>query len=311
MFGQAAAVNSQLSFSRDAEREADRIGLQMMRSAGYDPDGMARMFSRLAQSARFNDRATPAYASTHPLSIDRMSDLQNRIRQIGRVQAKDSATFWFVRARLRVLQASESRVQDPLAVMRAEAAESTGVRRAAALYGAALALQLRGDREGAMAALNEARAQQHPHPMLEQLEVELMLASNRTADALSVSGAAVKAWPQDRALALVHARALQRAGDHKAAVDFLSEAIERWPSVEPALYRMAAESYAQLGDGVASARNMAEYYVLIGALPSAVGQLQHARAQSRDFYEQSMFDARINEIQRRIEDERAVLAQFR
>lgn len=311
MFGQAAAINSQLSFSRDAEREADRIGLQTMHAAGYDPDGMARMFSRLAQTARFNESTAASYASTHPLSIERLSDLQNRIRQVGRKASADSDTFWFVRARLRVAQGGYDRSSDPLAALRAEATESSGVRKAAALYGVAMALQRRGDLEGARRALQEAQRLGHEHPMLAHLAVELAMAEKQWQEAVKLSADAVRAWPRDRALALIHARALQRAGDDRGAAEFLAKAIEQWPEAEPELYRLAAESRARLGDGVASARLMADYFVLIGALPAAIGQLQQARVLSRDFYEQSVFDARIRELQRRQEDERAILAQFR
>src|SRR5690606_12186417 len=82
-FGQAAAINRQLGFSRDAEREADRTGLQMLSKAGYDTSGMARMFSRLMNASRLNEgTGGGSWASTHPLSIDRMSDVQNRIRDL-------------------------------------------------------------------------------------------------------------------------------------------------------------------------------------------------------------------------------------
>src|SRR3546814_20073596 len=53
-FGQAAAINRQLGFSRDAEREADRAGFQMLTRAGYDPNGLVRMFSRLMRASRLN-----------------------------------------------------------------------------------------------------------------------------------------------------------------------------------------------------------------------------------------------------------------
>src|SRR5690606_29304665 len=80
VFGQAAVLNSQLTFSRDAEREADRVGLQMIQAAGFDPAGTVDMFSRLMQTSRFNQGTGPSYASTHPMSIERMSDMQNRTR---------------------------------------------------------------------------------------------------------------------------------------------------------------------------------------------------------------------------------------
>src|SRR5690625_1425080 len=66
-FGQAAAIDQQLGFSRQAEQEADRIGFQMLTQAGYDPKGMAQMFQRLMQSTRLNQPPKGSYASTHPL----------------------------------------------------------------------------------------------------------------------------------------------------------------------------------------------------------------------------------------------------
>lgn len=77
------------------------------------------------------------------------------------------------------------------------------------------------------------------------------------------------------------------------------------------MYRMLAESYARLGQSVEEKRSMAEYYVLTGALLSAVGQLQQARSATNDFHEQSILDARIIEIQRRIEEDKQLMAEFR
>ena len=78
-FGQAAAIDRQLGFSRGAEQEADRAGLQMMRQAGFDPRGMLAMFRRLMNASRLNEGTGGGYASTHPLSIQRLSDIENRI----------------------------------------------------------------------------------------------------------------------------------------------------------------------------------------------------------------------------------------
>ena len=53
--GQAAAMQGQLNFSRDMEREADRIGFGVMTGAGFAPAGMAAMFEKLDQASRLND----------------------------------------------------------------------------------------------------------------------------------------------------------------------------------------------------------------------------------------------------------------
>src|SRR5690625_7517785 len=61
-FGQAAAIDQQLGYSRQAEQEADRIGFQMLSQAGYDPKGMAKMFQRLMHSSRLNEPPRGSYA---------------------------------------------------------------------------------------------------------------------------------------------------------------------------------------------------------------------------------------------------------
>lgn len=310
-FGQAAVVNSQLSFSRDAEREADRIGLTMLRASGYNPAGMASMFERLSQSARFNTGTGPSYASTHPMSIERMSDMQNRTREAGPGKRRESASFWFVRAKLMSLQAGFSRAVEPIAIMRGEAASQQGARKAAAYYGVALALLQSKDLAGARAAVRDAQAVGVDDPMLAQLEIDLASQESGSAAALQLAQAAVAQWPRHRGLALTQARLLQRSGRDQDAVAFLEEQVKRWPTEEPVLYRMLAESHARLGNSVDEKRNMAEYYVLTGALLAAVGQLQQARNATRDFYEQSMLDARIAEIQRRVEEDKKLLAEFR
>lgn len=311
VFGQAAVLNSQLAFSRDAEREADRVGLQMIQAAGYDPSGTIDMFSRLMQTSRFNQGTGPSYASTHPMSIERMSDMQNRTRGQSVSARQDSSTFWFVRAKLSVLQSGYSRAVDPIAMLRSEAAAQSGARAAAAHYGVAIGLLAQGNAAGARAAWQDAVATGVSHPMLAELGAELSILDGRFDEAASQAADAFKRWPQQRSLALLQARSLQRAGRDQEAVDFLQARIEQWPTQEPELYRMAAESHARLGRSVPEKRNMAEYYVLMGALPAALSQLQQARRASNDFYEQSVLDARITDVQRRVAEDKAMMAQFK
>lgn len=81
--GQAAAQQQQLSFSRDMEREADRIGFQILSGAGFEPEGAVRMFAKLEHASRLNDRGAWPYLRTHPLSSERMADMQMRTQHAG------------------------------------------------------------------------------------------------------------------------------------------------------------------------------------------------------------------------------------
>ena len=104
MGSQAAMIQSQLNYSRDAEREADRVGLQTLYNAGFDPKGMESFFERLHSSNRFYESAAPAYLSTHPLTVERMADMENRTRSIPPRLHRDSLDFKLIQARLEVLQ---------------------------------------------------------------------------------------------------------------------------------------------------------------------------------------------------------------
>jgi predicted Zn-dependent protease len=104
MGGQGLAIQRQLNFSRDAEREADRVGFQTMRAAGYDTSGMVAFFKRLQSTTRLYGEA-PAWLSSHPLTGERIADIQARIREI-RSRAASVRTAWISTwcARARVLQ---------------------------------------------------------------------------------------------------------------------------------------------------------------------------------------------------------------
>ena len=76
--GQAMAAQSQLNFSREMEREADRIGYGVMSEAGFDTLGFVTMFGKLQQAAGLNDSGSFPYLRSHPLSSERMADMQSR-----------------------------------------------------------------------------------------------------------------------------------------------------------------------------------------------------------------------------------------
>jgi predicted Zn-dependent protease len=76
--GQAAAVQSQLNFSRDMEREADRVGYGVMTQAGFEAQSFVTMFEKLQQAARLNDNGSFPYLRSHPMTTERIADAQAR-----------------------------------------------------------------------------------------------------------------------------------------------------------------------------------------------------------------------------------------
>jgi predicted Zn-dependent protease len=79
--GTAAAAQSQLNFSRDMEREADRVGYGVLTGAGFDGYGFVTMFDRLQQASRHNDDGSFPYLRSHPLTGERIADMRARLPQ--------------------------------------------------------------------------------------------------------------------------------------------------------------------------------------------------------------------------------------
>jgi predicted Zn-dependent protease len=76
--GQAATMQNQLKFSRDMEREADRVGYGVMTQAGFDGAGFVTMFDKLQLASRLNDNGAYPYLRSHPLTTERIADMQAR-----------------------------------------------------------------------------------------------------------------------------------------------------------------------------------------------------------------------------------------
>ena len=76
MGGQGLAIQRQLNFSRDAEREADRVGFQIMGAAGFDASGMVAFFQRMQAATKVYSDLTPPWLMSHPLTSERITDIQ-------------------------------------------------------------------------------------------------------------------------------------------------------------------------------------------------------------------------------------------
>jgi len=309
-FGQAGAIDQQLGFSRHAEQEADRVGFDMLQQAGYDPRGMVRMFQRLIQTSRLNEGQMPAIHSTHPQALQRLSDIENRVARLPPQEHHDSDDFWFVRAKLRVIQARDSqsqrRARETLAQ---DAAHTQGSAQAAAWYGLAFAALQRGDVPAARQAYQEALSAHGESPYLAQIGIALAQRTQGDRAALAAATQASQRWPDSKGIAFAHAQALREAGHHAEAVAFLRDCMRRWPE-EAQLYEWQAQSYAKEGQAIDARLTMASYYEKMGALPAAVTQLRQARTLSQDFYQQSEIDSRIRALRLRAQTERDLLKQF-
>jgi beta-barrel assembly-enhancing protease len=93
-----------LKFSRDAEREADFLGLQYMYKAGYDPNSYVTFFERIQADEKRRPGTIPKVFSTHPPTPDRIESTQKEIARILPAKSEyivTSSEFDSVKGRLR------------------------------------------------------------------------------------------------------------------------------------------------------------------------------------------------------------------
>ena len=153
--GQAAAIQSQLNFSRDLEREADRIGYGVLTAAGFSPVGMAAMFERMDQASRLNDNNGFPYLRSHPLTLDRVAESRNRLLLSGATPISPSPLHAMMQMRARVMMDDSTQV---LQRLNGGTSSPLLADRVAALYGGALAASLLREPGRAQAQADEALA---------------------------------------------------------------------------------------------------------------------------------------------------------
>ena len=277
---QAYSIQSQLNYSRDYEREADRLGYDTLSQAGFDPRGMEEFFGRMQRANRFYDTSAPAYLRTHPLTTERIADMAARSESAPYQQIADSLEFQLVRARLRAMDDSP---QD--AVRAAQTALKDG------RYSSAIAA-----RYELVAALGRARQFSEAETELQAL-LTGKAASPMIAQLAGDTALAAGQHPEYRPLVHGLIRA-QLAGGRRADALALVERQLALQAGDRRLWRLAAEAHAGLGHRLASHRAQAEAAALSGNLVAAIEQITLGlKAGDGSFQELSAADARRREWQ--------------
>jgi predicted Zn-dependent protease len=298
--GQAAGIQHQLNYSRDFEREADRVGLQLLEKSGYDIRGMGSFFERLQRFGRLYENNAPAYLRTHPLTTERIADMGNRIQQRPYRQAPDSTDFVLVRAKLRAEQGTP---REAVADFESQTRERKFVSEPGAIYGLARAYLRNKNLDQAEHQLAALRRLKTEAAMVETLAAELRTARGDLPGVAAILRAASARYPQDRAIAYALVEALLANHRAEEALNIAATDVQGY-TTDARMRHLQAKAYAFLGRRLSEHRTQAEAYILQGQLNEAIAQLQLAQqAPDGDFYERSQVDARLREIKARHAEE--------
>ena len=318
---QAMAIQGQLNFSRDMEREADRLGLGLMQPAGFAPQGFVGMFEKLQQSARLSDSGNFPYLRSHPMTTERMGDMQSRLliqQHTAKYspQAEPSLQHAMMGARARVLA-------DPgVDVLRLWAAEpqATGFanlsksRQVASLYAAILAnIKLRD-----FARANEQKDRINSAvsgdlfalKATKLIAIELYLATYNSTAALATLPTQTAGNRLSRAELLAQTQ-VQIASKQAALAALAVQNLQTWVAVHPTdspAWQLLASSYNATGQPLRAIRADAEAQVALLDYTAALDRFKAAQdvvrqggyagaSAGRDYMEESIIDVRTRQVQ--------------
>lgn len=102
----AGTQQGMISFTQSNEQEADRIGIQVLQRAGFDPEAMPDFLQKLSDQSRYASKP-PEMLLTHPLPDSRLSDARNRANQMPKHIVQSSQDYLMAKVRALGMYSSE------------------------------------------------------------------------------------------------------------------------------------------------------------------------------------------------------------
>lgn len=290
----AGLAQHELNFTRSFEQEADRIGMTILNTAGYDARAMPAFFEQMEMQSRLYENNLPEFLRTHPITGRRIAESRNHAESFPVRNGSDTGAFAHMQARLQVLG---NKAEVAIRIFRENLkTRETIAAKAADQYGYAFALlsnnqfdQARGE----VLPLLKANPDYVPYHIL---SAEIELAAGNKSLGLDKYAVAARRFPNSLALVQRQASALLKTGKAGQARQILDKAV-RLHAKEPNLYKLLATAAGESGKRMEAHRAYGEYYFLIGQPRAAIEQFQLAsRFAENNFYYVSSLEARIKEI---------------
>jgi len=305
----ALQIQTAIDYTREHEREADRVGLTLLERAGFDTRGMAMFFERMLRANRLSEfKGAPSYLRTHPLTTERIADIQDRIEHgregILSMMVSESFEYRLARARVRATSGPPS---EAIKYFRSSLEEKTILQPREEVYGLAVALQRTRELDAAWNTLAPLLKGSNVHPAFRVLAGRIKTDMRREDEALEIYRTALKAHPNYRSLVYAYNELLQQTGQTRESLADLDQRLRGGNVDDARLYDLQARGMEAAGLRIGQHRAQAEAYFRRGNLAAAVDQLEIAVKQVRgsDFYEIASAEARLRDLRIQLENERA------
>lgn len=298
----AGNIQQQLSFSRANEQEADRVGIDMLVTANFNPHGMADFFETLQKANRFNQTGAPEFILTHPVTESRIADTRGRARQLSGGQQKPvtQLNYKLFVARLNHLSRDTHEQPESLdkQLVKLPVPHTSDF---AGRYNQILIMQDAGKRKQALnsiAGLIADDSLRIPY-LITQAEIEI---TEKNIDAaLEVLARALMLYPQNRPLSTLYATTLLDVGQPKNAMRVLQPFVRQKNIIDPYMYKLYAKSAKKAGYLSEAFEAIADYHQALGQTHTAIQHLKKAMSQKdTDTYRKLRLEARIEVLKKEL-----------
>ena len=289
---QAGSVQFQIDFTRDNEKEADRVGMQTLAESSFDPRSMPTFFERLQQSTRYYGRGVPEFLRTHPVSENRIADTRGRAETYPYRQYPDSMGYLLTKTKLYVQTTTKKEV----AVKHFSTLEHQGTekQRAIARYGMGLVHLLHLDYDAASEIFQQLADQYPEQPQYLSALARTAMESRNYEKANRLFDKAIQNFPSNDAIKIEYTHCLlkdEKPEQAKQILATISDSLKR----QPLYYELMAQIYADLRQPAESHRYMAEQYYAAGQTKDAITQIHLAKQEKNlNFQLQAILDERMN-----------------
>jgi predicted Zn-dependent protease len=294
--GVAGSMQTQLNFSRLHEQEADRVGIETLSEAGFDPRAMPAFFERLQQNSRYAGSGAPEFLSTHPVTLSRIADSRGRAEKFQYRQFSDSIEYHLTRERLNYL-ADKRKPSERVREVAANLKSGKNRNEFAARYAYVLALTANNEFNAAREQISELLRRDRERVPYFAAQAQIEISAGKQKRAMEILQHALSLYPHDTPLTFLLCDTLMDSGDiQRAHAILVSQG--RYETGNPAYYQLLAKSAERLTLPDEAHEAWAEYFYLIGRLPLAIEHLRTAlRQREISFYAKSRIEARLRELE--------------
>lgn len=269
---QAMSAQMGIDYTRSNEQEADRIGIDILYAAGFDPKATASFFGKMAEQYRTSSRP-PERLLTHPLTEKRIADARIRMDGYPNVRLPPSKTFHLAKARIQARY--QFKPDYSLEYFQAMNDTGTYLIKEAAQYGLAIAL-FENEKYQQAKAINDALLLQDKENLFYlDLATDIEIALGNPQHAITQLEHVLAQKPRNSVVVLNLSNALVSAKQYTRAIELLRDYLLIHPQDEIA-YQILTDAYKGEKLYMGMHQSKAELLALYGAYPNAIDELQYA-----------------------------------